>query len=78
MSVATGFNWIWNFLISFLTPFITNAIHFYYGYVFMECMVFAVFFFFFFAPETTGLSLEEDNDMLLKTFCHGIQSNGFH
>ncbi|EDO16348.1 hypothetical protein Kpol_1059p39 [Vanderwaltozyma polyspora DSM 70294] len=63
MSVAIGANWIWGFLISFFTPFITEAINFYYGYVFMGCMVFAFFYVYFFVPETQGLTLEEVNDM---------------
>ncbi|CAI4058950.1 hexose transporter HXT3 SKDI_04G5550 [Saccharomyces kudriavzevii IFO 1802] len=63
MSVATAANWVWGFLIGFFTPFITGAINFYYGYVFMGCMVFAYFYVFFFVPETKGLTLEEVNDM---------------
>ncbi|KAM5427042.1 Low-affinity glucose transporter HXT3 [Saccharomyces cerevisiae] len=63
MSIATAANWIWGFLIGFFTPFITGAINFYYGYVFMGCMVFAYFYVFFFVPETKGLTLEEVNDM---------------
>ncbi|QHS72536.1 hexose transporter HXT3 [Saccharomyces paradoxus] len=63
MSIATAANWMWGFLIGFFTPFITNAINFYYGYVFMGCMVFAYFYVFFFVPETKGLTLEEVNDM---------------
>ncbi|CCC70795.1 hypothetical protein NCAS_0F03110 [Naumovozyma castellii] len=63
MSVATAANWLWGFLIGFFTPFITGAINFYYGYVFMGCMVFAYFYVFFFVPETKGLTLEEVNDM---------------
>lgn len=63
MSVSTASNWIWGFLISFFTPFITSAIQFYYGYVFMGCMVFAYFYVFFFVNETKGLTLEEVNDM---------------
>ncbi|MCO0638383.1 MFS transporter, partial [Lutimaribacter sp. EGI FJ00014] len=63
MAIAQACNWIWGFLISFFTPFITGAINFYYGYVFMGCMVFAYFYVFFFVPETKGLSLEEVNDM---------------
>ena len=63
MSIATAANWFWGFLIGFFTPFITGAINFYYGYVFMGCMVFAYFYVFFFVPETKGLSLEEVNDM---------------
>ncbi|AJV02261.1 Hxt3p [Saccharomyces cerevisiae YJM1592] len=63
MSIAQACNWIWGFLIGFFTPFITGAINFYYGYVFMGCMVFAYFYVFFFVPETKGLTLEEVNDM---------------
>ena len=63
MSIATAANWLWGFLIGFFTPFITGAINFYYGYVFMGCMVFAYFYVFFFVPETKGLTLEEVNDM---------------
>ncbi|AJP38044.1 Hxt3p [Saccharomyces cerevisiae YJM1078] len=63
MSIATAANWMWGFLIGFFTPFITSAINFYYGYVFMGCMVFAYFYVFFFVPETKGLTLEEVNDM---------------
>ncbi|GMM55713.1 alpha-glucoside permease [Maudiozyma humilis] len=63
MALANSCNWLWNFLISFFTPFITGAINFYYGYVFMGCMVFAYFYVFFFVPETKGLTLEEVNEM---------------
>lgn len=63
MSIATAANWIWGFLIGFFTPFITNAINFSYGYVFMGCMVFAYFYVFFFVSETKGLTLEEVETM---------------
>ena len=63
MSIATAANWIWGFLIAFFTPFITGAINFYYGYVFMGCMVFAYFYVFFFVNETRGLTLEEVDEM---------------
>ncbi|CCF58563.1 hypothetical protein KAFR_0E04120 [Kazachstania africana CBS 2517] len=63
MAVSTAANWMWGFLISFFTPFITGAINFYYGYVFMGCMCFAYFYVFFFVPETKGLTLEEVDDM---------------
>ncbi|SJM84864.1 probable High-affinity hexose transporter HXT6 [Zygosaccharomyces bailii] len=66
MALATAANWIWGFLISFFTPFITGAINFYYGYVFMGCLVFAYFYVFFFVPETKGLTLEEVNDMWME------------
>ncbi|ODV96779.1 hypothetical protein PACTADRAFT_48593 [Pachysolen tannophilus NRRL Y-2460] len=63
MSIAQAANWIWGFLISFFTPFITSAIHFAYGYVFMGCLVFSFFFVYATVPETKGLSLEEVDEM---------------
>lgn len=63
MAISMLANWVWGFLISFFTPFITGAINFYYGYVFMGCLVFAFFYVFFFVPETKGLTLEEVNTM---------------
>ncbi|CAB4254157.1 similar to Saccharomyces cerevisiae YHR094C HXT1 Low-affinity glucose transporter of the major facilitator superfamily [Maudiozyma barnettii] len=63
MSLAIAANWFWNFLLGFFTPFITGAINFYYGYVFMGCLCFSWLYVFFFIPETKGLSLEEVNTM---------------
>ncbi|EER45494.1 monosaccharide transporter [Histoplasma capsulatum H143] len=34
MGLATASNWLWNFLLAFFTPFITEAIDFRYGYIF--------------------------------------------
>ncbi|CEP62208.1 sugar porter family MFS transporter LALA0_S04e10286g [Lachancea lanzarotensis] len=63
MAIAVGSNWVWGFIIGFCTPFITSAINFYYGYVFMGCLVFSFFYVFFFVCETKGLTLEEVNEM---------------
>lgn len=63
MSVATAANWMWGFLISFFTPFITSAIHFYYGFVFTGCLIFSIFYVYFFVAETKGLSLEEVDEL---------------
>lgn len=63
MSIATAANWLWGFLISFFTPFITSAIHFYYGFVFTGCLAFSFFYVYFFVYETKGLSLEEVDEM---------------
>ncbi|CCH57923.1 hypothetical protein TBLA_0A01240 [Henningerozyma blattae CBS 6284] len=63
MALATVSNQMWNFCIGFFTPFITGAINFYYGYVFLGCLVFAWFYVFFFVPETKGLVLEDVNVM---------------
>ena len=63
MSIAQACNCIWGFLIGFFTPFITGAINFYYGYVFMGCLVFMFFYVLLVVPETKGLTLEEVNTM---------------
>lgn len=78
MSLASAANWIWGFLIGFFTPFITNTIHFAYGYVFFGCLVFSLFFVFAFVPETKGLSLE-DVDELYRNYTPGLAfMNSFH
>ncbi|QID84730.1 hexose transporter hxt9 [Saccharomyces pastorianus] len=66
MAIATAANWMWGFIISFFTPFITGAINFYYGYVFIGCLCVAFFYVFFFVPETKGLTLEEVDTMWLE------------
>jgi len=63
ISINIGTHFMWASIISFFTPFITGAIHFYYGFVFFGCLLFSVFFVFFFIPETKDLTLEEVNDL---------------
>lgn len=63
MAVATAANWLWGFLISFFTPFITGVIHFYYGFVFSGCLLFSIFYVYFFVSETKGLTLEEVDEL---------------
>ena len=63
MGIASASNWLWGFLISFFTSFITDAIHFYYGFVFMGCLVFSIFFVYFMVYETKGLTLEEIDEL---------------
>ncbi|ESX01044.1 hypothetical protein KL918_002686 [Ogataea parapolymorpha] len=65
MGIAQSANWLWGFLIAFFTPFITNAIHFAYGFVFFGCVVFSIFFVFAFVPETKGLTLEEVDQLYI-------------
>ncbi|CUM62671.1 uncharacterized protein PRCAT00000225001 [Priceomyces carsonii] len=76
IAVASAANWLWGFLISFFTPFITSAIHFYYGFVFAGCMAFSIFYVYFFVMETKGLSLEEV-DLLYELDVHPWQSSGW-
>lgn len=57
LSIAT--NWLWNFLIGFFTPFITDKIDFAYGYVFAGCIFFGIFITYFCIIEGRGRSLEE-------------------
>lgn len=59
MSMATASNWLWNFLISFFTPFIGGEIDFAYGYVFAGCLFAAVLVVYFGVLEGKGKTLEE-------------------
>ncbi|KAL2420004.1 High-affinity fructose transporter ght6 [Exophiala dermatitidis] len=65
IALCAASNWLFNFLIAFFTPFITGDINYAYGYVFAGCNLFAVFFVYFFLPETSGRSLEEIDTMFL-------------
>lgn len=59
MSMATASNWLWNFLLGFFTPFITQDIDFAYGYVFAGCLAVAVMVVYFFVIEGKDRTLEE-------------------
>ena len=63
MSLATGSNWLWNFLLAFFTPFITGAIDFRFGYVFAGCLFFAAALVYFAVMEGKGRTLEEIDTM---------------
>ncbi|ODV64923.1 general substrate transporter [Hyphopichia burtonii NRRL Y-1933] len=63
MAVGSACNWMWGFLISFFTPLITARIHFYYGFVFAGCLLFSLFYVFFYVNETKGLTLEEVDEL---------------
>ncbi|KAJ2991916.1 hypothetical protein NUW58_g2346 [Xylaria curta] len=65
MALATASNWLWNFLISFFTRFITDKIHYWYGLVFGGVCLALVFIVFFFMIETKDRSLEEIDTMYL-------------
>ncbi|TKA64035.1 hypothetical protein B0A49_07358 [Cryomyces minteri] len=63
MALATASNWLFNFLISFFSIFITNKIDYLYGLVFAGCCLALFFVVFFFMMETKGRSLEEIDTM---------------
>ncbi|KUI68040.1 High-affinity glucose transporter ght2 [Cytospora mali] len=65
MGLCTAANWLWNFLISFFTPWITAAIDYRYGYVFAGCCFLGVLVTFFFVNESQGRSLEEVDSMYI-------------
>ncbi|KAK3901364.1 general substrate transporter [Staphylotrichum tortipilum] len=65
MAVATASNWLWNFLMSFFTRFITDAIGYLYGLVFAGCCAALVTVVFFFVMESKDRSLEEIDTMYL-------------
>ncbi|EGY14279.1 galactose transporter [Verticillium dahliae VdLs.17] len=66
MALCTASNWLWNFLISFFTPFITDAIHYKYGYVFAACCGAGAIITYFFVVESQGRSLEEVDTMYVE------------
>lgn len=59
MGIATNCNWLTNFFITLLTPTITAKIGYKYGYVFVACLGAAIFFTYFFVPETRGLTSKQ-------------------
>ncbi|KAK3997069.1 putative hexose transporter [Cladorrhinum sp. PSN332] len=65
MAIATASNWLWNFLMSFFTRFITDAIGYLYGLVFAGCCFVLVLIVFFFLVESKDRSLEEIDTMYL-------------
>lgn len=65
MGISSASNWIWNFLISFFTPFITNDIDYRYGYVFAACCFTGAVVVYFFLCESQGRSLEEIDTMYI-------------
>ena len=69
-AVATMSNWLWNFLLAFFTPFITQAIQFRYGFVFAACNLAGAVIVYFFAYESSGLSLEMVD--MVRLFSHSI------
>ncbi|TAQ90975.1 hypothetical protein B7494_g692 [Chlorociboria aeruginascens] len=65
MALATASNWLWNFLLAFFTPFITNDIQYAYGYVFAGCNLAAFVIVYLFLMESSGKTLEEVDAMYL-------------
>ncbi|KAF2723604.1 general substrate transporter [Polychaeton citri CBS 116435] len=65
MAVATASNWFWNFMQSFFTRFIVDAIDWFYGLVFACCCAALVLIVFFFVIESKDRSLEEIDTMYL-------------
>ncbi|KAH0593797.1 hypothetical protein MHUMG1_08548 [Metarhizium humberi] len=66
MGLATASNWLWNFLISFFTRFITDEIDYLYGLVFAGCCAALVVIVFFFVIESKDRSLEEIDTMYVQ------------
>lgn len=71
VALSTASNWLWNFVIGFITPYMVNSeygnmktkVFFVWGATCTAC----VFFAYFFVPETKGLSLEQVDRMLEET-----------
>jgi SP family sugar:H+ symporter-like MFS transporter len=65
MALSTASNWVFNFLISFFTPYITGAIDYRYGYIFAACCFTGAVVVFLFVCESHGRSLEEIDTMYI-------------
>ncbi len=66
MAVATAGNWLCNFLMSFCTRFVTDAIGHLYGLVFAACCTGLVAVVYFFVIESKDRSLEEIDTMYVE------------
>lgn len=73
IGLATASNWLWNFLISFFSTFITKDIDYFYGLIFACCSFCLVWIVYFFVIETRGRSLE-DIDTMYVTHVNPITS----
>jgi len=65
MALSTASNWVWNFLLSYFTPYITGDIDYAYGYVFAGCCFAGALVTYFFVCESQGRSLEETDTMYI-------------
>ena len=65
MALATASNWLWNFLLAFFSPYITDAIDYNFGYVFAGCNLAAGAIVYFFLIESAGRTIEEIDTMYL-------------
>ncbi len=74
IALATSSNWLFNFLISFFTTFITDSIHYFYGLVFGGCTAALFFITYFFVIESKDRSLEEIDTMYV-THVNPIKSS---
>lgn len=74
MALATAANWAWNFLISFFTRMIVDAIDYFYGLVFAGCCAALIAIVFFFVIESKDRTLEEIDTMYV-THVNPIKSS---
>lgn len=61
MAICTFVNWMFNFLISFLTPMIVSKIDFKLGYIFATCLLALIIFSWILVPETRNKNEQEVN-----------------
>eukprot|EP00106_Octopus_bimaculoides_P020078 XP_014787520.1 PREDICTED: solute carrier family 2, facilitated glucose transporter member 1-like [Octopus bimaculoides] len=64
MSMSLVFNWVTNFILLLTFPFLQIAMGPYTFILFIAILIFAVFFIFFFVPETKGKTFEEIQHIL--------------
>ena len=67
-ALSTSSNWLFNFLLAFCTPFITDAIAYSYGFVFAGCNLAGAIIVFFFLYESSGITLEAVDQMVSRLY----------
>ncbi|WVQ73530.1 hypothetical protein IAR50_003104 [Cryptococcus sp. DSM 104548] len=63
IALAASVNWLWNFLLSYFSPLITDDIGPLILLIFFGCLIAAFIYVFFMLPETRGISLEEVDEL---------------
>ncbi|KAJ3049560.1 hypothetical protein HK097_009456 [Rhizophlyctis rosea] len=67
ISMATASNWLWNFILGFITPYLTDdqyaALGTKIAFVWAVCTFVGAGYVYFFVPETKGLMLEDVDEM---------------
>ncbi|CAK9785869.1 putative sugar transporter [Cutaneotrichosporon oleaginosum] len=63
IALGAASNWFWNFMLGFFSPLIADDIGPLILLIFFGCLIAAIFYVFFFIPETAGITLEQVDEL---------------